>query len=69
MLEGPAEPVPPDLAGAAARRGARLRRGRRVLRRFAWGLLAVLVVALVVWVALESPWSARPVPAPPPMDW
>ncbi|GAA3731265.1 hypothetical protein [Streptomyces tremellae] len=67
MLEGPHPRVPPGLAPAAAARGARIVRHRRVRRLAAVLTLAAAVAALAVWLALTGPWAAPPsVVAPPP---
>ncbi|MET9520036.1 hypothetical protein [Streptomyces sp. NPDC002994] len=69
MLEGgPHPPVPADLGPHAAERGARLLRRRLVARQLMWALLALAVVAFVVWAAVEQPWVAPPSEIAPPLE-
>jgi ferric-dicitrate binding protein FerR (iron transport regulator) len=63
----PAPPLPPELCGDAVRRGQRVLRRRRVVRRALWCLLAVAVIAFVVWAATAQPWLPPPATKSPPM--
>ncbi|MFF2845216.1 hypothetical protein ACFVT5_02630 [Streptomyces sp. NPDC058001] len=67
LLEGTQPAVPPELYGDAVRRGARMLRRRTVLRRLLWFVLAVAVVAFVVWASLARPWVEPPADTTPPL--
>ncbi|MGA5561839.1 hypothetical protein ACPCUV_11790 [Streptomyces platensis] len=60
MLAGPHPLVPTGLAARATARGRRLMTHRRRARHLA-RLLALLVLAALVWAAAAQPW--RPPPA------
>ncbi|WP_166628840.1 hypothetical protein [Streptomyces sp. GC420] len=67
LLDGPHPAVPPDLGRAAAERGERLLRGRRLRRRLTWLLLFAAFVALVVWTSVNDPWAEDPIDTTPPL--
>ncbi|SCK10668.1 hypothetical protein YUYDRAFT_00825 [Streptomyces sp. ScaeMP-e48] len=68
MLEGPHPPVPAGLADRAARRGARLLRLRRGVRRTAWWLAGTVFAAFLVWAGVEQPWLPEPAEVTPPLE-
>jgi len=59
MLAGPHPLVPTDLAARATARGRRLMIHRRRARRLG-RLLALLVLAALVWAAAAQPWLPSP---------
>ncbi|CAL9524863.1 hypothetical protein SUDANB120_03919 [Streptomyces sp. enrichment culture] len=68
LLAGPRPPVPAGLAAAAAARGDRLVRRRRVLRRIGWALLFAAAAAFAVWASLARPWELPPSEVSPPLQ-
>lgn len=68
LLETRPAPIPTDLPLRAAALGDRLLRRHRAVRRWAWGLLIALVLALAVWAAVMEPWEVPPVRTTPPVD-
>ncbi|MET8061910.1 hypothetical protein [Streptomyces microflavus] len=68
MLEEPHPPVPAGLADRAARRGARLLRLRRGVRRTAWWLAGTVFAAFLVWAGVEQPWLPEPAEVTPPLE-
>ncbi|MEU9204387.1 hypothetical protein [Streptomyces sp. NPDC048332] len=68
MLDASRPQVPVDLAARAARRGARLVRRRRVLRRLWLVAAGAVVVAFTVWAVMVQPWQAPPAGTTPPLD-
>ncbi|MEU6630534.1 hypothetical protein ABZ905_19970 [Streptomyces parvus] len=68
MLDGPHPVVPPDLAARAVRHGGRRLRLRRAAHRTAGWLLAVVLVAFLVWVGVEQPWATEPAQVTPPLE-
>lgn len=60
--------VPGDLAARAVARGVRLLRRDRVLRRIGWTLLALGVVAFLVWASVARPWEVPPADVTPPLE-
>jgi hypothetical protein len=68
MLDGSYPHVPGDLGVRAVTRGIRLLRRDRVVRRIWWALLAVAVVAFVVWASVTRPWEVPPAGTTPPLD-
>ncbi|MEI5525714.1 hypothetical protein WB401_38035 [Streptomyces brasiliscabiei] len=60
ILERGPVPVPPDLCGAAVRRGGRMLRRRTVARRMMWLVLTAAVVAFSVWALTARPWVEPP---------
>ncbi|AKN71271.1 MULTISPECIES: hypothetical protein [Streptomyces] len=67
MERGVAAPVPPDLYGDAVRRGDRLLRHRRLVRRVLWLLVWAAAVAFAVWAAGAQPWVESPSETTPPL--
>ncbi|MGW0935015.1 hypothetical protein [Streptomyces sp. NPDC002666] len=68
MLETSRPHVPAGLPARVARRGARLLRRRRVLRRVWLVVAGAVVVAFTVWAVLVQPWQAPPAGTTPPLD-
>ncbi|MFI6898025.1 hypothetical protein ACIBM4_28330 [Streptomyces sp. NPDC050256] len=68
MLETSRPQVPAGLPARAARRGARLLRRRRVVRRLWLVAAGAAVVAFTVWAVLVQPWQAPPAGTTPPLD-
>ncbi|MFH9722604.1 hypothetical protein ACH4M4_06520 [Streptomyces sp. NPDC017254] len=68
LLDTPHPPVPGDLAGQAAERGARLARRNRAARRVAWALFALAVLAFVLWASVARPWELPVAETTPPFD-
>ncbi|UNO40196.1 hypothetical protein [Streptomyces sp. MST-110588] len=68
LLDGPHPLVPPDLAARAAERGRRLLARRRLLRRLVWLLTLTALLALVIWVTVDQPWSPPPAITTPPVE-
>ncbi|MFJ9827547.1 hypothetical protein ACIRSU_24760 [Streptomyces sp. NPDC101160] len=60
--------VPGDLAARAVARGTRLLRRDRIVRRIGWALLALAVVAFVVWASMARPWEVPPAGTTPPLE-
>ncbi|ANP49107.1 ferric-dicitrate binding protein FerR (iron transport regulator) [Streptomyces griseochromogenes] len=67
IMERAPAPVPPDLYGEVVRRGSRLLRRERVLRRLLWLLLCAAAVAFTVWAARAHPWVEPPSQTTPPI--
>ncbi|MGW3353870.1 hypothetical protein ACWDFL_00430 [Streptomyces bungoensis] len=67
IMERTQPPVPPELWGEAVRRGDRLMRRRRLVRRVLWLLLCAAVVAFGVWAAGAHPWVEPPSQTTPPV--
>ncbi|MEU5538628.1 hypothetical protein [Streptomyces sp. NPDC020362] len=61
-------PVPPDVYGEAVRRGNRLLRRRRAVRRLLWLLLCAAAVAFAVWAVQVHPWVEPPSQTTPPIS-
>jgi hypothetical protein len=59
--------VPPDLYADVVRRGARVLRRRRLLRRLVWLTLCAAAVALLVWALTARPWVEPPSQTTPPL--
>ncbi|CAL9554322.1 hypothetical protein SUDANB43_04476 [Streptomyces sp. enrichment culture] len=59
--------VPPDLCAEAVRRGGRILRRRRAVRRLAWLLLGAAAVAFAVWALTVQPWVEPPSETTPPV--
>lgn len=68
MLETSRPHVPAELPARAARRGVRLLRRRRVLRRLWLVAAGAVVVAFTVWAVMVQPWQAPPAGTTPPLD-
>ncbi|WP_326666358.1 hypothetical protein [Streptomyces sp. NBC_00385] len=68
MLETSPPRVPTDLPARAARRGARLLRRRRLLRRLWLVAAGAVFVAFTVWAVMVQPWQAPPAGTTPPLD-
>ncbi|MFI7366046.1 hypothetical protein ACIBO4_28275 [Streptomyces sp. NPDC050149] len=68
MLETSRPQVPAGLPARAARRGARLLRRRRVVRRLWLVAAGAAVVAFTVWAVLVQPWQVPPAGTTPPLD-
>lgn len=68
MLETSRPHVPAELPVRAARRGVRLLRRRRVLRRLWLVAAGAVVVAFTVWAVMVQPWQAPPAGTTPPLD-
>ncbi|MBW5250899.1 hypothetical protein JGS39_18195 [Streptomyces sp. P01-B04] len=68
MLETARPQVPAGLPARASRRGARLLRRRRVLRRLWLVAAGAVVVAFTVWAVMVQPWQAPPAGTTPPLD-
>ncbi|MEU6671304.1 hypothetical protein [Streptomyces sp. NPDC046727] len=67
IMEAAVAPVPPELGADAVRRGERLLRHRRLVRRVLWLLACVAVVAFAVWAADAHPWVEPPSQTTPPI--
>ncbi|MEV6191592.1 hypothetical protein AB0M19_04245 [Streptomyces sp. NPDC051920] len=68
MLERtPAPVVPPDLYGEVVRRGRRVQRRARAVRRLLWLALLGAVVVFAVWAATARPWVDPPSETTPPL--
>ncbi|MFE1292072.1 hypothetical protein [Streptomyces sp. NPDC058751] len=68
MLErAPAPAVPPDLYGEVVRRGGRMQRRGRAVRRLLWLVLIGAAVAFAVWAATARPWVEPPSETTPPL--
>ncbi|MEU4169597.1 hypothetical protein AB0F46_22305 [Streptomyces sp. NPDC026665] len=68
MLEQtPAPVVPPDLYGEVVRRGRRVQRRARAVRRLLWLALLGAVVVFAVWAATARPWVEPPSETTPPL--
>ena len=59
--------LPPDLAGEAVRRGARVLTRRTYARRVMWVLLCAAAVAFTVWALTARPWVEPPSETTPPL--
>ncbi|MFI0963285.1 hypothetical protein ACH4S8_18045 [Streptomyces sp. NPDC021080] len=68
LLEQEAPPVvPPDLYGEVVRRGGRILRRGKAVRRLLWLVLFGAVVAFTVWAATARPWVEPPSETTPPL--
>ncbi|MGW2030389.1 hypothetical protein [Streptomyces sp. NPDC001811] len=67
IMERGGAPVPPELHAEAVRRGERLLRQRRLVRRVLWLLACVAAVAFAVWAADARPWVEPPSQTTPPL--
>ncbi|MGW4598356.1 hypothetical protein ACWEOA_24085 [Streptomyces sp. NPDC004457] len=67
IMERGGGPVPPELHADAVRRGERLLRQRRLVRRVLWLLACVAAVAFAVWAADARPWVEPPSQTTPPL--
>ncbi|WP_353944436.1 hypothetical protein ABII15_24450 [Streptomyces sp. HUAS MG91] len=68
VLDSAAPPaVPAELCAEAMRRGTRTLRRRRTVRRVLWCVLAVAVVAFLVWATMTRPWVEPPSETTPPL--
>ncbi|MER5259159.1 MULTISPECIES: hypothetical protein [unclassified Streptomyces] len=65
--DGTPPSVPPELHEQAVRRGGRMLRRRRALRRLLWLTLLVAAVAFVIWASVEQPWVEPPSETTPPL--
>ncbi|GLX53761.1 hypothetical protein Shyhy01_67100 [Streptomyces hygroscopicus subsp. hygroscopicus] len=61
-------PVPPELYPEAVRRGERLLRRGRLVRRVMWLLVCVAIVGFGVWAAYAQPWVEPPSQTTPPVN-
>ncbi|MEU6663502.1 hypothetical protein [Streptomyces sp. NPDC046821] len=59
--------VPPEIHPEAVRRGTRILRRRRALRRLGWLALGLAVTAFFVWASLARPWVEPPSRTTPPL--
>ncbi|MEU5073367.1 hypothetical protein AB0G76_17665 [Streptomyces asoensis] len=59
--------VPNGLHTDVVRRGSRIVRRRRTVRRLLWLLLCAATVAFVVWAAVARPWVEPPSQTTPPL--
>ncbi|WP_053660461.1 hypothetical protein [Streptomyces sp. MMG1121] len=66
MEQAPA-PLPPDLYAEAVRRGERMLRRARLVRRMLWLLACAAAVAFSVWAAHAHPWMLPPSQTTPPV--
>lgn len=66
IMEQAPPPVPPDLYAEVMRRGARMVRRRRLVRRTLWLLLCAVAVAFLVWAMMARPWVEPPSQTTPP---
>ncbi|MFD5816795.1 hypothetical protein [Streptomyces sp. NPDC127038] len=71
LLEREPPPVvPPDLYGEVVRRGGRMLRRGRAVRRLLWLALFGAVVVFAVWAATARPWVEPPSETTPLVtDW
>ncbi|RVU19628.1 hypothetical protein EOT10_29585 [Streptomyces antnestii] len=67
ILDGAQGAVPPEIHPEAVRRGGRMLRRRRVLRRLTWLALCLALTAFFVWVLLARPWVEPPSKTTPPL--
>ncbi|MER6677048.1 hypothetical protein [Streptomyces sp. NPDC000983] len=67
IMERTGPVVPPDLHAEAVRRGGRMLRRRRALRRLMWLLGFVAVVVFTVWALTVQPWVEPPSETTPPL--
>ncbi|MFF9767085.1 hypothetical protein ACIGXF_08475 [Streptomyces sp. NPDC053086] len=67
IMERAVAPVPPELCSGAVRRGDRLLRRRRFVRRVLWLLACAAVVAFAVWAVGAQPWVEPPSQTTPPI--
>ncbi|MEU6847281.1 hypothetical protein ABZ930_35965 [Streptomyces sp. NPDC046716] len=68
VLDSAAPPVvPAELCAEAMRRGARVLRRRRAVRRLLWCVLAAAAVAFLVWATMTRPWVEPPSQTTPPL--
>jgi ferric-dicitrate binding protein FerR (iron transport regulator) len=67
LLDGPAAPLPPDMAARAVDSGVRLLRRRHALRAALWFVATCAVLAFATWAALVHPWIAPPSDTTPPL--
>ncbi|MFF0159020.1 hypothetical protein ACFYRY_15990 [Streptomyces sp. NPDC005263] len=67
MLEAPTAQVSPELYADVLRRGGRMLRRRRAIRRLLWLLLLAGTVAFVVWALTVQPWVEPPSETTPPL--
>ncbi|MFF3450427.1 hypothetical protein ACFYXJ_25180 [Streptomyces sp. NPDC002667] len=70
LEQEPPPVVPPDLYGEVVRRGGRMLRRGRALRRLLWLALLGAVVVFAVWAATARPWVEPPSETTPLVtDW
>jgi len=67
ILEDVQGAVPPEIYPEAVRRGGRMLRRRRVLRRLLWLALCLALAAFLVWALLARPWVEPPSETTPPL--
>ncbi|MFG2650191.1 hypothetical protein [Streptomyces sp. NPDC048436] len=68
LLDSGAPPsVPTELYEEAVRRGGRMLRHRRALRRLLWLLLLAAAVTFVIWASVAQPWVEPPSNTTPPL--
>ncbi|MGW2491694.1 hypothetical protein ACWCV9_31365 [Streptomyces sp. NPDC001606] len=67
IMERTPVPVPPDLHAEAVRRGERLLRRGRLVRRVLWTLAFAAAVAFTVWAVQVHPWVEPPSRTTPPV--
>ncbi|MET7986385.1 MULTISPECIES: hypothetical protein [unclassified Streptomyces] len=60
LEQGPPSVVPPDLYGEVVRRGGRMLRRGKAVRRLLWLVLFGAVVVFAVWAATARPWVEPP---------
>ncbi|MGW0969501.1 hypothetical protein [Streptomyces sp. NPDC002516] len=70
LEQAPPPVVPPDLYGEVVRRGGRMLRRGRAVRRLLWLALLGAVVVFAVWAATARPWVEPPSETTPLVtDW
>jgi hypothetical protein len=67
VLEAAQGALPPGIHTEAVRRGGRILRRRRVLRRLTWLALCLAMTAFFVWALLARPWVEPPSGTTPPL--
>lgn len=67
LLDGPAAPLPPDLAARAVDTGGRLLRRRQAARVALWCLGVCAVLTFAAWAAVVQPWITPPSDVTPPV--
>ncbi|MFI9780901.1 hypothetical protein ACIHCV_40740 [Streptomyces sp. NPDC051956] len=67
ILEAAQGALPPGIHTEAVRRGGRILRRRRVLRRLMWLALCLAMTGLFVWSLLARPWVEPPSGTTPPL--
>ncbi|MFD5125581.1 hypothetical protein [Streptomyces sp. NPDC058385] len=67
VLEAAQGALPPGIHAEAVRRGGRILRRRRVLRRLMWLALCLATTVFFVWALLARPWVEPPSGTTPPL--